>query len=116
ALEVSKRVVKVGFEWPALDEVFHKLEEEIAELHEALPRGDAAELEGEIGDILFTVVNIARFLKIDPEEALRAMVARFSERFRLVEQMAAGGKPLQEMTLAELDALWEQAKDRLKPP
>src|SRR4029079_5358858 len=101
-------------EWPALEEVFRKLEEEVGELREALPRGNAAELEGEIGDILFTVVNIARFLQIDPEEALRAMVARFSERFRRVEQMAAGGKPLHEMTLAELNGLWEQPKADLK--
>jgi tetrapyrrole methylase family protein / MazG family protein len=114
ALEVSKRVVKVGFEWPALDDVFAKLDEEIRELREALPRDDREEIAAEIGDLLFTVVNIARFLKIDAEEALRSMVLRFGTRFRLVEQMAAGGKPLQEMTPAELDVLWERAKTQLR--
>src|SRR5205807_7651031 len=105
ALEVSKRVVKVGFEWPSLEEVLAKLDEEVAELREALPRGDRRELEGELGDVLFTVVNAARKLSIDPEEALRTMVARFSERFREVERLArSGGRPLHEMTLAEMDA------------
>jgi uncharacterized protein YabN with tetrapyrrole methylase and pyrophosphatase domain len=103
--------VKVGFEWPTLEEVLAKLDEEVAELREALPRGNRQELEGELGDILFTVVNVARFLKIDPEEALRSMVARFSLRFREVERLAnAGGRPLSDMTIGELDALWEQAK------
>src|SRR5205823_3640314 len=84
ALEVSKRVVKVGFEWPTLEDVLAKLDEEVAELKEALPRGDRRELESELGDILFTVVNVARHLKLDAEEALRTMVARFSDRFREV--------------------------------
>ena len=116
ALEVSKRVVKVGFEWPSLEEVLGKLDEEVAELREALPRGDRRELEAELGDVLFTVVNVARKLSIDPEEALRTMVARFSERFREVERLArSGGRPLHEMTLAEMDALWEQAKASVQP-
>src|SRR5207249_972037 len=70
ALEVSKRVVKIGFEWPTLEDVLAKVDEEVAELREALPRGSRQELEGELGDILFTVVSVARYLKIDPEEAL----------------------------------------------
>jgi MazG family protein len=113
AMEVSKRVVRVGFEWPTLDEVFAKLEEEIAELRAAIPEGDHDAIAGEIGDLLFTTVNIARFLKVDPEDALRTMVARFTDRFRHVEQLAAqGGKPLTEMSIEELDALWEAAKSR----
>src|SRR5207302_9209590 len=100
ALEVSKRVVKVGFEWPSLEEVLAKLDEEVAELREALPRGDRDELEGELGDILFTVVNVARKLSIDPEESLRRMVARFSVRFREVERLAqSAGRPLDQMAL-----------------
>jgi MazG family protein len=115
AMEVSKRVVRVGFEWPTLEEVFAKLEEEIAELRAALPTGDHDAIAGEIGDLLFTTVNIARFLKVDPEDALRTMVARFTDRFRHVEQLAAqGGKPLTEMSIDELDALWEAAKCRLR--
>jgi len=113
AMEVSKRVVRVGFEWPTLDEVFAKLDEELAELRAAIPTGDHDAIAGEIGDILFTTVNIARFLKVDPEDALRTMVARFTDRFRHVEQLASqGGKPLTEMSIEELDALWEAAKSR----
>jgi tetrapyrrole methylase family protein/MazG family protein len=117
ALEVSKRAVKVGFEWPALDDVLAKLDEEVAELHEALPRCDRQELEGELGDVLFTLVNIARWLKIDPEEALRTMVERFSGRFRELERLAqARGRPLESMNIQELDELWEQAKTIHRPP
>jgi tetrapyrrole methylase family protein / MazG family protein len=115
ALEVSKRVVKVGFEWPTLEEVLAKLDEEVAELREALPRGNHRELESELGDILFTVVNVARHLKIDAEEALRTMVARFSDRFREVERLAkASGRSLDQMPLPEMEALWQQAKATLK--
>ncbi len=114
ALEVSKRVVKVGFEWPTLDEVLAKLDEEVAELRAELPGRDREKLASEIGDLLFTVVNVARWLKIDPEEALRQMVERFGRRFREVERLAAAeGRPLAEMGIAELDRLWEQAKASL---
>jgi tetrapyrrole methylase family protein/MazG family protein len=116
ALEVSKRVVKVGFEWPSIDEVLAKLDEEVAELRAEMPRGNRAELEGELGDVLFTVVNVARFLKIDPEEALRTMVVRFSTRFREVERLASDSdRPLTSMTIDDLDALWEQAKSTVRP-
>jgi tetrapyrrole methylase family protein/MazG family protein len=111
AMEVSKRVVRVGFEWPSLDDVFAKLHEEIEELQAAIPTKDREAIAGEIGDLLFTMVNVARFLKVDPEDALRTMVARFSDRFRLLEELAArGDKPLTEMTIGELDKLWEAAK------
>lgn len=111
ALEVSKRVVKVGFEWPNLDGVLAKLDEEVAELKAELPGRDREKLTGEIGDLLFTVVNVARWFKIDPEEALRQMVERFGRRFREVERLAAAeGRPLTEMNITELDRLWDQAK------
>jgi tetrapyrrole methylase family protein/MazG family protein len=117
ALEVSKRVVKVGFEWPTLEEVLAKVDEEVAELKQALPHGDRRELEGELGDLLFTVVNVARWLKIDPEEALRTMVARFSIRFREVERLSkSGGRPLDQMGIDELEALWQQAKATVAEP
>jgi tetrapyrrole methylase family protein/MazG family protein len=115
AMEVSKRAVKVGFEWPSLEEVFAKLAEEIAELQAALPTADPEAIAGEIGDLLFTTVNIARFLKVDPEDALRTMVARFSERFRHMEREAArAGRTLTDLSLEEWDRLWEAAKAR--PP
>jgi tetrapyrrole methylase family protein / MazG family protein len=125
ALEVSKRAVRVGFEWPALDAVLDKLDEEVTELKAELPEpaagseGDETEadrekLRGEIGDLLFTVVNVARWLKIDPEEALREMVDRFSRRFREMERLAAAeGRPLTGRDIMDLDALWEQAKANL---
>jgi uncharacterized protein YabN with tetrapyrrole methylase and pyrophosphatase domain len=111
ATEVSKRAVRVGFEWPALEDVFAKLDEETRELREAIAAGDPDAQRDEIGDLLFTAVNVARWLKVDPEEALRTMVARFTTRFREVERLAAeAGRPLTEMGITELDALWEQAK------
>jgi tetrapyrrole methylase family protein/MazG family protein len=114
AMEVSKRAVKVGFEWPSLGEVFAKLHEEIAELQAALPAADPEAIAGEIGDLLFTTVNIARFLKVDPEDALRTMVARFSDRFRHMEQAAAReGRPLTALSLEEWDRLWEAAKAKV---
>ena len=112
ALEVSKRVARVGFEWARLDDVFAKLDEELGELKAELPGRDPARLEAEIGDLLFTVVNIARWLKIDPEEALRRMLVRFDTRFRSVErQSEALGRPLAGMGIKDLDQLWENAKE-----
>lgn len=114
AMEVSKRVVRVGFEWPSLDEVFEKLSEEVAELKAVIPTGDHDRIAGEIGDLLFTLVNVARFLKVDPEDALRTMVARFTKRFRHVEQLASRkGRHVCQMSIHELDALWEAAKNHL---
>jgi tetrapyrrole methylase family protein/MazG family protein len=111
ALEVSRRVVRVGFEWDTLEDVFAKLDEEVGELRAELAERDPARLAEEVGDLLFTVVNLARWLKVDPEEALRRMVERFAERFRGVERLAAAeGRDLADMRLAELDRLWERAK------
>lgn len=113
ALEVSKRVVKVGFEWPSFEEVLAKLDEEVAELRAELPERDPDRLQGEIGDLLFTVVNVARWLKVDPEEALRQMVERFGKRFREVERLAAArGLELSALGLTQLDSLWDEAKAR----
>ncbi len=114
ALDVSKRAVKAGFEWPDLQGVLAKLDEEVAELKAELSERHPERLQAELGDLLFTVVNVARWLKIDPEEALRQMVDRFSGRFREVERLAeAQGRPLPELGIQELDRLWEQAKATL---
>lgn len=114
ALEVSKRAARAGFEWPDLDAVWDKHREEIEELREALAVGNRVHIESEFGDLLFTVVNLARWCKVDPEQALRSMLARFVERFRIMEEIA-------ELELAELDppawdALWQRAKYRLAEP
>lgn len=116
AYEVSKRAVRVGFEWPDIDAVFDKLREEEAELKGALASGDQEQVESELGDLLFTAVNIARWAKVEPEEALRKMLDRFTRRFMLMESLAE--KPLDELSFEEWDALWERSKahERAKGP
>ncbi len=116
ALQISKRAVRAGFEWPSLDSVLAKLDEELAELRAEISESDPDRLESEVGDLLFTVVNVARWLRVDPEEALRRMVIRFEQRFRAMEAFAAaegqslgdGGAEL--LSIEELDRLWERAK------
>ncbi len=111
AMEISKRAVKVGFEWEKFEDVLAKLREEVSELEEALQSGDQEQISAELGDLLFTVVNVARWNKVDPEDALRTMLNRFSTRFRYIEQEARSQRrALEEMSLAEMDALWEAAK------
>ena len=113
ALEVSKRVVKVGFEWPGVAEVLDKVEEEIAELRAEIAAGDTARAADELGDLLFTLVNVARQLKIDPEDALRRMTLRFAARFRHIEAHAAAThRTLSELSLAEMEAAWQEAKGK----
>lgn len=112
ALAISKRAVRVGFEWPNIAGVLDKLIEEAREITEA---ANPAELEAELGDLLFSAVNLARWRNVDPESALRATNARFTRRFKKLEALAAAqGKVLSEMTIAELDALWDEAK-RFEP-
>jgi tetrapyrrole methylase family protein/MazG family protein len=108
AHEVSKRAARVGFEWPDLDSVFEKLQEEEGELKEAIEQGDSNRVEEEIGDLLFTAVNIARWCKIEPEEALRKMLNRFTERFMQMEETC--DRPLRELTPEEWEDLWQAAK------
>ena len=111
--QISAKAAGAGFDWSSVDEVFEKLDEEVRELHEARNDGDHKHLEHEIGDMLFVVVNIARFLKVDPEQALRKFNARFRNRFAFVEQqLAARGKRLEESDIAEMEALWGEAKQR----
>lgn len=108
AYEVSKRAVRAGFEWPDLQSVFDKLHEEEAELRDALEHGDQEHVEAELGDLLFTAVNIARWCKVEPEEALRKMLNRFTVRFQAMERLAE--VPLEELSLEQWDALWIRSK------
>lgn len=109
--KISSKAARAGFDWPDISAVFAKLDEEVAELHAASAGGAQEEVEGEVGDILFTVVNIARFLKVDPEQALRKTNGRFRRRFGHVEQrLREGGRALSDATLEEMEALWQQAK------
>lgn len=105
AMGISQRVARVGFEWPDLESVWDKLREEIRELEEAK---DPSEIESELGDVLFTVVQIARWHKLDAEEALRKMLARFSGRFAWIEANAS--VPLDQLSPQGWDDLWRQAK------
>ncbi len=108
AQEIQKKVVKVGFDWPDIQGVWDKLAEELEEVRQAQT---LAEKEAEIGDVLFVVVNLARWLGVDAELALREANARFRRRFAAIEQTAkAQGKPVAALTLDEMEAAWQQAK------
>lgn len=111
AYRVQQKVSRLGFDWEKVGSVIEKLEEEVHELREALASGDMEHITEETGDILFSVANVSRFLKINPEEALQRSIDKFTRRFKIVEQKAAAsGKHLDEMSLAEMDLLWEEAK------
>lgn len=108
ASQISSRAAGAGFDWPDVGQVFDKLHEELSELHEART---SEERELELGDILFTLVNVARFLGIDPEQALRKTNAKFRDRFEYVEErLASRGASLKESTLDEMERLWQEAK------
>jgi MazG family protein len=111
AHEISKRAVRAGFEWPSIDGVLDKVREEIAELEEAIKDGNQDHIKSEIGDLLFTIVNLARWQNIDAEDALRMMVNRFQSRFENMEGNAT--KPLVQLSFDEWDDLWNQAKTEL---
>jgi tetrapyrrole methylase family protein/MazG family protein len=109
AYRVGQKAANAGFDWPDLMGPAEKVDEEWAEVQEAVARDDRAAAEHEIGDLLFAVVNLARKLKIEPEMALRGTLERFSSRFRHIE--ANLDKPLAEASLEEMDALWDAAKE-----
>lgn len=111
ALKLQKRAARVGFDWPSTDEVIDKIVEEAKELVEARDTLSHAEIEEEFGDLLFVVANLGRHLGIDPEAALRATNAKFTKRFEAVEEkLALRGKTPKDSDLAEMDALWDEAK------
>lgn len=111
ALEVSMRVVKVGFEWPDTGQVLDKVQEEIEELRAEIACGDTDRAGDELGDLLFSLVNVARKLGIDPEEALRRMTVRFATRFRAIERHAQGqGRAVEQLSLGEMETVWQAAK------
>ncbi len=108
AMEVSKRAARSGFEWPDFEGVWAKFDEETAELREALAVKDADAVSSELGDLLFTVVNLARWARIDPEDALRVMLDRFTLRFQHME--SSSEVPLAELSPREWDDAWNKAK------
>ncbi|HEY3351792.1 MAG TPA: nucleoside triphosphate pyrophosphohydrolase [Polyangia bacterium] len=113
AFRLADKAARVGFDWPSLAEVRAKVTEELAELDEAAASGDQAEMQAELGDLLFALVNYARHAHLDPEEALRGTNARFTARFNYVEdRVRDSGREPHQATLAEMDALWNEAKKR----
>ncbi|HLS91854.1 MAG TPA: nucleoside triphosphate pyrophosphohydrolase [Limnochordia bacterium] len=111
AADVQKRAAKVGFEWEDAQGALDKVEEEWRELNDARESGDRARLFEEWGDLFFALVNVARYDGIDPEEALRQATKKFERRFRFIEAQAAKSqRDLAEMSLEEMDALWDEAK------
>lgn len=108
AEKISHKAAGIGFEWPDVNGVVEKLQEEAAELARARASGDQGQIADEIGDLLFTLVNLARFLKVDPEQALRKTNARFRQRFAYVEREAGGA--VQNMPLERMEELWQEAK------
>lgn len=112
AAQISSKAAGAGFDWDSIEQVFDKLDEEVRELHEARNGGVShEEVEHEIGDMLFVIVNIARFLKVDPEQALRKTNAKFRRRFAHVERgLAARGRRLEESNIDEMETLWGEAK------
>jgi ATP diphosphatase len=111
ALKLQEKAAKVGFDWDDVGAVLDKIEEEIGELREAMAARDREEMTGELGDIIFALVNLGRHLKIDPETALRRTNDKFRTRFHAIEQaLLAAGRILEEATLEEMETLWQEAK------
>jgi tetrapyrrole methylase family protein/MazG family protein len=107
---ISRRAAKIGFDWEKIEDIHEKVEEELAELKEAQTIGTPEHIEEEIGDLLFTIVNVARFYKIDPEAALRGTIEKFVRRFRYIEQ----NTNIEKSDLMTMDALWNEAKKKEK--
>lgn len=113
ANRIQDKVAGVGFDWEEPQQVFEKLKEELGELQQEVKSGDPARIESEFGDVLFSMINYARFLKVDPENALERTNKKFISRFQYLEQKAKeSGKTLRDMTLAEMDVYWEEAKEK----
>ncbi|HXF43485.1 MAG TPA: nucleoside triphosphate pyrophosphohydrolase [Pyrinomonadaceae bacterium] len=115
ALKLTESAAKVGFDWDDTEPIFRKINEEIEELKQAIENKQHSEIEDEIGDILFSIVNLARHHKIEPEIALKKTNLKFRRRFRSIEAAAKNqGKALENLSLEEMDSLWESAKDEEK--
>jgi MazG family protein len=115
ASKLTTKAARVGFDWPNLEEIFAKLHEEVDELKEALLEAPAAaegsRIEQEVGDLLFVAVNIARFLRVDPETALRKTNQKFVSRFQHIEhRLREAGKDFSQSNLEEMERFWQEAK------
>lgn len=115
AQKITEKAARVGFDWEHVNQVVAKVMEELGEFEEAMAGGDSNRMEDELGDLLFAIVNLGRFLSINPEDALRKTIARFQLRFEHVEDsLHAQGRQMNETPLAEMDRLWDEAKEHEK--
>ena len=115
AVRMQEKAKKIGFEWENREDVWKKVEEEVKELHEVVETGDADKIEDEFGDVLFSLVNYARFIKVDPELALERTNIKFRERFMMMEKIALERtSDIHQMSLAELDAIWNEVKEKMR--
>ncbi len=111
AQKVQKKVAHVGFDWEVIEDVIAKVHEELEEVKEAINNKEKEQIAEEIGDLLFAVVNLSRFLKLDSEDLLRKSISKFTGRFKKVEmRVAALGKKIEECSLGELDGIWNEIK------
>jgi tetrapyrrole methylase family protein/MazG family protein len=114
AQKIQLKATKVGFDWEKIEDVFEKLEEEVREFRHAMKNKNSRAVEDEIGDIFFVLVRIANFVNVNPEDALRKTIDKFMSRFRYIEDEALQkGRELSEMSLSEMDVLWNEAKKKL---
>ncbi|MDY2930894.1 MAG: MazG family protein, partial [Muribaculaceae bacterium] len=112
AYRIQEKASNVGFDWDDAHQVWDKVKEEIAEVQAEIEKGNVADIEKEFGDLLFSIVNAARLYKVHPDNALDRTNRKFISRFNYVEAKAKeAGRNLKEMTLAEMDALWDEAKN-----
>ena len=117
ASRIQDKAAGVGFDWDNIDDVFAKIKEEIDELHAEVKAQKHTAIEAEFGDVLFSLINYARFLKLNPEDALERTNKKFITRFQYLERKAAeSGKSLRDMTLAEMESYWQEAKGVFEPP
>lgn len=114
AMKISRKAAAVGFEWENVESVWEKFQEELVEFQQALQSETKEQQQAELGDLFFTLINLARWYDLDPDEALHSTNQRFIQRFSLVEQVA--DRPLTDHTLDELEQLWQQAKAKLASP
>lgn len=113
AQKITEKAARVGFDWEHTDQVFAKVLEELHELEETMVTGDQVRMEAELGDLLFAIVNLGRFLAVNPEEALRKTINRFETRFSHIEEtLHAKGVNLKDASIEEMEVLWEEAKKR----
>ncbi len=111
AMKMQKKAASVGFDWDTADEAFAKVDEELHEFREAMAEGDAKHMEEELGDLLFALVNVGRFIEVNPEDALTKTIGKFRKRFMFVEEkISKSGRSMDEVSLEEMDKFWNEAK------